>query len=203
MEIPRVIGEFTTVVTALVIVLDPLAIVPVLVSLSSNRSARESRHLAYRIVAGATVLLLFFTITGTWVLRLFDVTLNDLRIGGGLLLLVISLKMLIEGRISAGKEEDYRAAIVPLISPLLVGPGAITAAVVMAAIHGVWFTTLAALVSMLICLVVFLAAGLVQRVLGESGTDLVTRVMGILVATIAIGYIREGIFSSIRDFKKL
>ncbi|MGQ9454914.1 MAG: MarC family protein [Armatimonadota bacterium] len=203
MEIPHVIGEFTTVVTALIIVLDPLAVVPVLVGLSSNQSARESRHLSYRIVAGATVLLLFFTITGTWVLHLFGVTLNDLRVGGGLLLLVISLRMLVEGRISAGKEEDYKAAIVPLISPLLVGPGAITAAVVLAAIHGVWFTTLAALVSMLICMGVFLAAGLVQRILGEAGTDLVTRVMGILVATIAIGYIREGIFSSIRDFKKL
>ncbi|MDH7600731.1 MAG: MarC family protein [Armatimonadota bacterium] len=203
MEIPKVVGEFATVVTALVIVLDPLAIVPILISLSSNHSMRESRRLAYRIVAGATVLLLFFTVTGTWVLQLFGVTLNDLRIGGGLLLLLISLKMVVEGRISPGKEEDYRAAIVPLISPLLVGPGAITAAVVLAAIHGVWFTALAGLASMLICLLVFLSAGLVQRVLGESGTDLVTRVMGILVATIAVGYIREGIFSSVKDFRKL
>ncbi len=203
MEIPRVLGEFATVVTALVIVLDPLAIVPILISLSSNHTPREGRRLAYRIVAGATVLLLFFTVTGTWVLQLFGVTLNDLRIGGGLLLLLISLKMVVEGRISPGKEQDYRAAIVPLISPLLVGPGAITAAVVLAAMHGVWFTAVAGLVSMLICLLIFLSAGFVQRVLGESGTDLVTRVMGILVATIAVGYIREGIFSSVRDFRKL
>jgi multiple antibiotic resistance protein len=203
MEIPRVVSEFATVVTALVIVLDPLAIVPVLIGLTNNRTAKECRRLAYRIVAGATVLLLFFTITGSWVLQLFGVTLNDLRIGGGLLLLLISLKMVVEGRISSGREEDYRAAIVPLISPLLVGPGAITAAVVLAAIHGVWFTALAGLVSMLICLLIFLSAGFVQRLLGESGTDLVTRVMGIIVATIAVGYIRDGIFSSIKDFRNL
>jgi multiple antibiotic resistance protein len=89
-----------------------------------------------------------------------------------------------------------------LISPLLVGPGAITAAVVLAAIHGVLFTALAAVASMLICLLLFLSTGLVQRVLGESGANLVTRVMGILIATIAVSYIRDGIFSSIKAFRQ-
>ncbi|MCX8052974.1 MAG: MarC family protein [Armatimonadetes bacterium] len=203
MEIPAVVGKFATVVTGLVIVLDPLAIVPVMAGLTAGRDAREWRRLVYRVIAGATVLLLFFTVTGTWVLRLFGVTLNDLRIGGGLLLLLVALRMVVEGRMGASKEEDERAAIVPLISPLLVGPGAITAAVVLAAIHGVWFTALAALVSMLICLVLFLSTRVVQRVLGESGTNLVTRVMGILVATIAVSYIRDGIFSSLKGFSRL
>jgi len=202
MTIPPVIGEFATVVTALVIVLDPLAIVPVLVGLTSNRDPREARRLIYRVIAGATVLLLFFTATGTWVLRLFGVTLNDLRIGGGLLLLLIALRMVVEGRMGSGKEEDYKAAIVPLISPLLVGPGAITAAVVLAAMHGVVFTALAALASMLVCLLLLLSTGLVQRLLGESGANLVTRVMGILIATIAVSYIREGIFSSLKAFRQ-
>jgi len=201
-SIPPVVGEFATVVTGLVIVLDPLAIVPVLVGLTANRDPRESRRLIYRVIASATVLLLFFTATGTWVLRLFGVTLNDLRVGGGLLLLLIALRMVVEGRMGSGKEEDYKAAIVPLISPLLVGPGAITAAVVLAAIHGVLFTALAAVASMLICLLLFLSTGLVQRVLGESGANLVTRVMGILIATIAVSYIRDGIFSSIKAFRQ-
>ena len=203
MTIPPVVGEFVTVVTALVIVLDPLAIVPVLVGLTSGRDPRESRRLVYRVIAGATILLLFFTVAGTWVLRLFDVTLNDLRIGGGLLLLLIALRMVVEGRMGSGKEEDYQAAIVPLISPLLVGPGAITAAVVLAALHGVLFTALAALASMVICLLLFLSTGLVQRLLGQSGANLVTRVMGILIATIAVSYIRDGIFSSLKAFRQL
>jgi multiple antibiotic resistance protein len=199
-SIPPVVSEFATVVTGLVIVLDPLAVVPVLVGLCANCSPKEARRLVYRVIAGATVLLLFFTVSGTWVLRLFGVTLNDLRIGGGVLLLLIALKMVVEGRMGSGKDENHKAAIVPLISPLLVGPGAISAAVVLAAIHGVWFTVLAALASMVICVVIFLCADLVQRVLGEAGVNLVTRVMGILIATIAVSYIRDGIFGSLRAF---
>ncbi|MGC8863817.1 MAG: MarC family protein [Armatimonadota bacterium] len=203
MSIPPVVSEFATVVTGLVIVLDPLSIVPVLVGLCENCSPKEARRLAYRVVAGATVLLLFFTATGTWVLQLFGVTLNDLRIGGGLLLLLIALRMVVEGRMGSSKEENHKAAIVPLISPLLVGPGAITAAVVLAAIHGVWFTVAAAVVSMLICLVIFVSTNLVQRVLGDSGANLVTRVMGILIATIAVSYIRDGVFGCLRAFSRL
>jgi multiple antibiotic resistance protein len=198
MTIPPAVGVFGAVVTALVIVLDPFAIVPVLVSLSLRLDARESRRLVLRVVGGSTVLLLFFTITGTWVLRLFGVTINDLRIGGGLLLLLIALRMVVEGRMSASREEDYNAAIVPLISPLLVGPGAITAAVVFAAIHGVLLTSLAAAASMVVCLLIFLSTRFIQRLLGASGANLVTRVMGVLIATIAVSYIREGIVSSLK-----
>ena len=198
MTIPPAVCEFGTVVTAFVIVLDPLAIVPVLVTFSLRLDARESRRLTFRIVGGAAVLLLFFTITGTWVLRLFGVTINDLRIGGGLLLLLIALRMVVEGRMGASREEDYDAAVVPLISPLLVGPGAITAAVVFAALHGVVLTALAAVASMIVCLLIFLSTRFIQRLLGESGASLVTRVMGILIATIAVSYIREGIISGFR-----
>jgi len=82
---------------------------------------------------------------------------------------------------------------VPLISPLLVGPGAITASVVFARVYGVWFTSLAVVAAMVLCLLVLLSRSFIYRLIGESGTDLVTRIMGILVATIAVGYMRTGI----------
>lgn len=195
----EVVGEFARIVITLVIVLDPVALMPLLVSLDTRMDALEARGLALKVVAGATVLLLFFTATGTWVLNLFDVTLEDLRIGGGLLLLIISLRMVVEGKIGPEGEAGYRAAMVPLISPLLVGPGAITAAVVLAAIHGIPVTAAAGLVAMFICLLVFLSARFIHRLIGSSGTDLVTRVMGVLVATIAVSYIRTGITGILRE----
>jgi len=184
---------------ALVIVLDPIGVLPMLVGLRSATSRNEARWVMLKVIAGGTVLLLFFTATGTWALNLFGVTMDDLRIGGGLLLFLISIRMVVDGRVGFGnQDQDYKAALVPLISPLLAGPGAITASIVLAGIHGVWFTSLAVLAAMMVCLLVFLSSGVMHRLLNDSGTDLVTRIMGILVATIAISYIRTGITGAIR-----
>jgi len=198
MPSPHTLIAFAKTVLALFIVLDPLGILPILVGLRSRMDPGEARHVAYKVVGGGTILLLFFTATGTWVLRFFGVTIDDLRIGGGLLLLIISLRMVIEGRIGPGQEQDYRAAVVPLISPLLVGPGAITASVVFAGMHGIALTSLAVLTAMLLCLGVFMTTNFIHRLLGDSGTDLVTRIMGILVATIAVSYMRAGFIGVIR-----
>ena len=196
-EVPNVafwdsFGEFWTIVAALLIVLDPFAVVPVFVALAGRMEARDVRRLTYKVIGGATILLLFFTITGVGVLRLFRVTLDDLRIGGGLLLLIIAIKMVIEGSIS-GKDGDYQAVVVPLISPLLVGPGAITASVVLGSIHGIWLTAAAATAAMLVSLLILLCAGFLHRLIGTQGADLVTRIMGVLIATIAVSYIRVGV----------
>ncbi len=203
MTIPEPFVEFGKVVLALVIVLDPLALLPILAGVSSQTPPHEERWIPVKIVGGGTLLLLFFTVTGTWVLKLFGVTLDDLRIGGGLLLLVTSLRMIVDGRISSDPQKDYRAAVVPLISPLLVGPGAITASVVFARLHGVLFTSLAVIVAMILCLLILLSKNFIQRLIGESGTDLVTRIMGIIVVTIAVGYMRTGIIGVLKSFGKI
>ncbi|MCE5314229.1 MAG: MarC family protein [Armatimonadota bacterium] len=187
------VRELGTLVVALLIVLDPIALLPIVVGVSAHLNDAERRMLTFKVVGGATILLLLFTFTGTWLLRLFGVTLNDLRIGGGLLLVIIALNLVVHGRLSSDHEDEYRAAIVPLISPMLTGPGAITAAVVFAAIHGVWITTLAALIAMFVCLLVFMASRFIHKLIGDSGTALVSRVMGVLIVAIGVSYMRIGI----------
>ncbi|MCE5197640.1 MAG: MarC family protein [Armatimonadota bacterium] len=198
MAILRFLTELGTVVAALVIVLDPLAILPILITVNSRVEAGERHGLGLRVIAGATILLLFFTITGTYVLELFGVTINDLRIGGGLLLIVIALNLVIEGRISSGQGQEYRAAVVPLISPLLIGPGAITASIVLAGIHGVWLTALAGVIAMFICYLVFTASRFIYRLIGDAGAALFSRIMGVFIATIGVSYMRTGIVDLIQ-----
>jgi len=190
------IRELGPLVAALFVVLDPLGALPLFISIDCSMSRADRLALVYKVIGGATVLLLFFTFTGTWLLSLFGVTLNDMRIGGGLLLVIIALNLVIHGRVGS-EAEEYRAAVVPLISPLLIGPGAITAAVVLAAIHGVLITTIAALIAMFLCLLTFLASDIIHRLIGSSGTALVSRVMGILIVTIGISYIRVGVLNLI------
>lgn len=202
MSFMEYLQDFGKVFAALLIVLDPIAILPVVIGLTVQANPRDFRRVVFRIVFGSTILLLFFIVTGTWVLSLFRVTINDLRIGGGLLLLIIAIRLVTEGELVQGRsiDEEYRAAIIPIISPLLIGPGAITASVVLAAIHGVFITTLAALAAMIVCLLLFLATRFFYRLIGESGADLFSRIMGVLIAAIAVSYIREGVVGLINSF---
>lgn len=201
MSFVQFVTELGVVVAGLVIVLDPFGLIPVMVGLTSHIGAKAARRMVVKVVASATLLLLVFTATGTWVLNLFGVTLNDLRMGGGILLLIIALKMVIEGTIASDGDKGEDAAIIPLISPLLIGPGAITASVVLAAIHGVLLTLLAACLAMLVCLLILLSARMVCRLIGDSGAALLTRVMGVFIATIAISYIRTGVTETISLYK--
>ena len=201
MSFVQILSELGTVVAGLVIVLDPFGLLPVIVGLSSRLGPRTAKRMVFKVVGGATLLLLTFTVAGTWVLGLFGVTLNDLRIGGGILLLIIALKMVVEGTIDGDSGKDEDAAVIPLISPLLVGPGAITAAVVLAAIHGVWISVVAASLTMLICLLILLSTRIMCRLLGDAGAALLTRIMGVLIATIAISYVRTGILETVRLYE--
>lgn len=195
MPISESLREFGTVVAAMLIVIDPLGLMPILVGLNSSFGPKAARRIIFQVAGGATVLLLLFTITGTWVLKLFGITPDDMRIGGGLLLLIIALKLVLGGRFG---EEEHTATVVPLISPMTAGPGAITAAVVFAAVYGIWITAAAAVAAMIISLVIFLSTRLIHRLIGNTTTDLISRVMGVFVATIAISYIRVGVLNVIR-----
>lgn len=197
MDAIQFITEIGRTTAALLIVIDPLGVMPVVISLSSHMLPRDAKLLIFKVSASATVLLLFFTVTGTWLLDLFGVTINDLRISGGLLLLLVAFRLIISGKITIDIESEYDAAVAPLISPLLIGPGAITAAVVLAAIHGVLITILAGIAAMIISMLILLVSPLIYRLLGVSGTDLVSRIMGVLIAAIGISYIREGVFALI------
>lgn len=192
------LAKLTTIVAALLIVIDPLGVMPIIIGLNASAGARVTRRIILRVIGGSIILLLFFTVTGTWVLRLFQMHISDMQIGGGLLLLIIALKLVTEGRFGPDGEEHHSSATIPLISPMIVGPGAITATVVLAAQHGVWMTSAAVLLALLICLIIFLSARLIHRIIGDGAANLLSRLMGVFVAAIAIAYIRAGVLAFIK-----
>jgi multiple antibiotic resistance protein len=130
---------------ALLIVLDPLGLLPIVVALTRQLSPAGRQSVVTQAVLTAFVLLMFFTLAGTGILSLFRVTINDLQIAGGILLLVIALSLVLSGRMSTESAPSSSASFVPLASPLLVGPGAITAAVVLVATNGILIASLRSL----------------------------------------------------------
>ncbi|MEN6521040.1 MAG: MarC family protein [Armatimonadota bacterium] len=181
---------------ALLIVLDPFGLLPLVVGVTHQMTTKQRQRMLTRAVLIAFAMLLVFTFSGTAILRLFGIELYDLQIAGGLLLLVMALNIVIHGRMSSEPALDggIGMGVVPIASPLLVGPGSITAAVVLVGTQGIILASLAVAIAFFLTWVVLRATTLIYKILGVTGSDVIARIMGILLAAIAIVYIRDGIF---------
>jgi multiple antibiotic resistance protein len=189
---------------AVFFVVDPLAAVPIFLSMTAGDSPQKIRKMAARACLVGCGILLFFAIFGGLVFKVFGVTLGAFRVAGGILLLMTSLDMLRarrsetrtslkETREGTSKED---VAVVPLAMPLLAGPGSIaTVMVLMSKGTGV-LSAIPVLISIVVTFaasyLILRAAGLVQRILKQTGIAILERLMGLILAAIAVQFIAEG-----------
>jgi multiple antibiotic resistance protein len=194
----------------LLVVVEPIGLVPIFLSLTEQFSTRARRQVAFlaSLIAGLT--LIAFALVGDWTLRQLGITLPAFRIAGGLLLFAIAFEM-VYGRRSerqaqtAGdavqKDDVYNIAAFPLAIPLLAGPGAITATLLLAGqAEGQLFTvaTLASVITAVstVCFVVFVAAVPIAKIVGTTGNLVLSRLLGIILAALAVQYVLDGIRSA-------
>lgn len=172
----------------------------------------ERRYVAGRSVAIACILALVFALSGEFILRLFNITADSLRVAGGILLLMIAMDML-HARTSresmtpeevkeAAKREDI--SVFPIAIPLLTGPGAITTVilVIRAGDTPVLKTTAVAaiLVTFGLAYFIFRFAARINRFLGVTVSLVITRVMGLFLGAIAVDFIAEGVWNIYKAF---
>jgi multiple antibiotic resistance protein len=181
---------FTSVFVTLVVIMDPIGTIPLFLALTSGRSARARRRLAWQAVLVAISVIAAFALFGQQILRYLGISVPALQGAGGLLLVLVALELL------TGKQEDpedaptSNVALVPLGTPLLAGPGAIVATIVFVrGAHG-WGDALAIIAGILaVHVVLYLAlrfANVILRVIREGGVLLVTRISGLLLSAIAV-----------------
>ncbi len=185
------IGQVLRAATALFIIIDPIGLIPVFMALTHDATPHERHTILSQAVYVAFLLMLVFTFTGTGILTLFGISISDFKIAGGLLLLVIALRIINEAHygVSAGG----RPGVVPLAVPLLVGPGAITTTIVLIGTRGLWVTVSAVVTVFVVSYIIFRYVGYLYVVLGKTGADVIAKIMGMLLAAIAIQFMREGI----------
>jgi len=189
----------------LVVIMDPIGGVPFFLLFTEDMSSGEQRRTAATACLGALAILGLFAYTGDMILNFFGVELGAFQIAGGIVFLVYALQMLqlVPGAIKSTEPEREesrhrdRVGLVPLATPLFAGPGAITAVLVWGRGPGAAGPSLALLVAILAaCLAVFFtllfARGL-RRLLGVSGIRLATRLMGLLLAVLAVQYVVDGL----------
>jgi multiple antibiotic resistance protein len=202
---PEIIPFTLLALSAIFVIVDPFAVLPVFMAMTASDTPAKRRSMAVRACVVAFGMLSGFALFGYHVLHLFGITLSAFKIAGGVLLLLTSLDMLrvqpsrtrstpAETEEGAAKED---VAIVPLAIPLLAGPGSIATVMVLVSRADGWLQTGAVIVAIavtcLASLLVLLGATRISRALGKSGTAILGRVMGLLLAAISVQFMADGI----------
>ena len=189
---------------------DPVGNAVMFASLSAHDTAKHRRAMAFKGVFIATLMLLLFMFTGEALLTHLGISLAALRTSGGILLMILAIDMVFakhSGGTSTTDEEEQEArksddiSVFPLATPLIAGPGAISAVILLRAnAQGEHMQELAIVfalfIVMLMTVVLLLTATQVQRVLGATGLNVITRIMGVILSALAVQFVFDGLLQS-------
>lgn len=185
--------NFVKAAITLFIIVDPLGNIPIFIGLTRDLS-RDARQRAFRTaVSTGFILLMFFALVGQQVFMLFGISIYSFMIAGGILLLMISIRMIIRGEWEEKTTQPESIGIVPIAFPLLVGPGAITTTILSLQNYGLVVALLSVLVVFIAVQIILTFIEPIYHFLGSSGTLVISKLMALLTAAIAIQYILNGI----------
>ena len=198
--------------TSIFVIVNPVSGVLTFIALTHGMTAAEKRETATRSVMVACILALVFAFTGEVILRIFNITVDSLRVAGGILLMLIAIDML-HARVSresvtpeemkdASKRDDV--SVFPLATPLLTGPGAITTVVIIIRTGKSWemkaVSVAAILLTFIIAYFIFRFGEKINRILGVTVSLVITRIMGLLLGAISVDFMSTGIWNIYKSF---
>jgi multiple antibiotic resistance protein len=191
--------------TTIFVVVSPISGVVTFISLTSKMTHDEKNEIAKKSVTLACVIALFFAITGSIILNLFSISVDSLRIAGGLLLFSIAFDMMhakisresiTEEEISQSQERED-IWIFPIGLPLLTGPGTISTVIVLMGgaqtIDQKIIILVSIILTFILCLYIFLFSRRIHKIIGYNGVLVFTRIMGLLLAALAVDLTATGI----------
>ncbi|HLL05023.1 MAG TPA: MarC family protein [Myxococcaceae bacterium] len=196
--------HFLVALSAVFFVVDPIGVVPIFLAITAGDSVEKIRRTALRACLVAGGLLLFFAVFGGVIFQVFGVSLAAFRVAGGILLLITALDMLrarpSETRTSQTEQQEgvikEDVALVPLAMPLLAGPGAIASAMVLMSKGETLLMAVPVIAAIVLTFLasyfILRASNLVLRVLKQSGVAILERVMGLILAAIAVQFMADG-----------
>ncbi|MEM9641625.1 MAG: MarC family protein [Pseudomonadota bacterium] len=193
-----------TVFVTLFVTIDPVGLAPIFVALTSGIGTEQRNRIALRACAIAIAVLALFGFAGEALLHTIGIGLPAFRIAGGLLLFLIAVDMLFERRAERREktadnvDTSVDPSVFPLATPLIAGPGALASMILLMGEHpgapaaqGVIIGTMVLVVAS--AYILFRLGGVLERVLGTVGTNVVTRLLGMLLAALAVQFVLDGL----------
>ncbi|HZE98566.1 MAG TPA: MarC family protein [Planctomycetota bacterium] len=189
---------------SILFIVDPLAVIPAYLTMTADVSPKRRGHMALKAAIGCTMILALFASAGGLLFRIFGITLPAFRIAGGAILGLTALEMVRAERrtrenrdeVKEGIEKDD-VALTPLAIPMLAGPGAISTVLVLMNSASGWTQALpiytAIVATGVATFLILRASELFHRLLGTTGINVLTRIMGLVLATVAVQFILDGL----------
>lgn len=188
----------------LFVIVDPPGLAPIFISVAGDRSPATQRRVARKAVVISAGVLAVFAAGGTALFEFLGVSLEAFSIAGGILLFKIAVDMVLAQRHRQTAEEEEEAhtrddvSVFPLAIPLITGPGALATILVLVGQAGddlerLGLLAVAAVAVLLLAYTSLRLAGLVSRYLGQTGINVVTRILGLILAALAVQYVADGV----------
>ena len=187
----------------MLVVIDPVGLVPMFLALAGSRDVPGRRRIARRAVLTSGGILVAFALVGSWTLNRLQISLDAFRVAGGLLLFWIAVRMVFAEHERETKAEEAEAmnrqdiSVFPLAIPIIAGPGALASVMILvgeAASYPLGLPMVLAMtaVVLVLCYAALRLSEVIARILGQTGVNVVTRVLGVLLAALAVQYVADG-----------
>jgi multiple antibiotic resistance protein len=187
----------------LFVVMDPVGLAPVFLALAGGRAEADRRRISKRAILVAGGLLAAFGAGGSWLLQRLDISMDAFRVAGGILLFLLAIDMVLAQHERETKEEEEESrsrsdiSVFPLAIPMIAGPGTLASLMILVTEARPYHLGLAlvlgtAAVVLALSYLALRLAGPLARLLGQTGVNVVTRVLGVLLAALAVQYVADG-----------
>lgn len=195
MDILSDLELISVMVVQLYAILNPVSVIPTYLSLMEGTDRSQRKYLLKRATITVLFLMLIFLLGGSFILGFMNIGVDAVRFGGGILLFVISIDML--GGISRTKtlEEREQMFVVPIASPLLVGPGTITTLIIFSAVHPIHLGIISVIITTTLIYLTLRLSEQITGLIGKNGVRAMGRIMAIIIAATAAEMIHRALYN--------
>lgn len=206
------VSLFVSAMAVLFVIIDPPGCAPIFATLTKGTSRKHQKTMAFKSIGVAAFILIGFALCGEWLFAKLGISLDALRVAGGIMLFIIGLNMVFEKRTETREERAEETleeaenpediSVFPMGIPMIAGPGTMASLLLLmsdATDIGQQVSIMAALITvLLVTLLTFLVAGPLMKIMGKGFTDVLTRVLGVLLATLAAQFVIDGVLGAFR-----
>jgi multiple antibiotic resistance protein len=191
--------EFLLAFIPIFIAMDVLGVLPMFIGFTEGFKKNEKRKIVVQSIITAFLIGMVFLFLGRWIFKVMGVLVSDFKIAGGMVLLAISLRDILQHERSHKISRDTVGAV-PIGTPLVVGPAVLTTIVILLDSYGMFATVASFVVNLLIVWITFSYADVISDFLGKAGSKAISKIASLLLAAIAVMMIRKGTIDTIAYF---
>lgn len=191
--------EFLLSFIPIFVAMDAIGVLPMFIGFTEHLKKAERRRILTQSIITALIVGIVFLFLGKWIFSILGVMVADFKIAGGIVLLTLSLRDLLQHE-KGHKLSSETLGAVPIGTPLITGPAVLTTIIILLDSHGVVLTVTSFVINLLIVWVTFYYAAAISRFLGKAGSKAFSKIASLLLAAIAVMMIRKGVLDTIAFF---